>query len=305
MSTRNVNIAICIATYKRVDWLIELLNSLITQKLDTNIIIKIIIIDNDPEKSAESSVELFFSDKDINYVYDMQPEKNIALTRNKALFYAQESDYIALVDDDEWVTQEWLQNLLSTSQRFNADVVFGPAIPVLPETVPDWLIKGDFFSAGKRLITGSPQQHGASNNTLIHNSKFKSELKFAPEYGLTGGEDTELFHRLYLIGAKLVWCDEAVVYEHVTENRLNIIWLSKRSLRSGQINALIFYKNKTFVIALSQILKHISLLIATILIFPFALLFGKATWVRVLRKIMNNFGYLSMLMGNYAYQEYK
>jgi succinoglycan biosynthesis protein ExoM len=57
---------------------------------------------------------------------------------------------------------------------------------------------------------------------------------FDPAYGLTGGEDGDLLSRLVLAGAKIVWCDEAIVHEPVEKSRLNLKWLLRRSLRGGQ-----------------------------------------------------------------------
>jgi succinoglycan biosynthesis protein ExoM len=94
-----VSVDVCIATYKRLDLIRQLLESLAVQTIIDSLKLRIIIIDNDPEKSAKTTVDTFFSDKDIAYIYDVQPEKNISLTRNKALDYAT-ADYLAFIDDD-------------------------------------------------------------------------------------------------------------------------------------------------------------------------------------------------------------
>jgi succinoglycan biosynthesis protein ExoM len=57
---------------------------------------------------------------------------------------------------------------------------------------------------------------------------------FDPAYGLTGGEDGDLLSRLVLGGAKIVWCDEAIVHEPIERSRLSLKWLLRRSLRGGQ-----------------------------------------------------------------------
>jgi succinoglycan biosynthesis protein ExoM len=51
---------------------------------------------------------------------------------------------------------------------------------------------------------------------------------------LTGGEDGDLLARLAQNGARIVWCDEAVVHEPVEPSRLSLRWLVLRSLRGGQ-----------------------------------------------------------------------
>ena len=57
---------------------------------------------------------------------------------------------------------------------------------------------------------------------------------FDPAYGLTGGEDGDLLARLVNAGARIVWCDEALVTEPVEPSRMSLRWLLRRALRGGQ-----------------------------------------------------------------------
>jgi succinoglycan biosynthesis protein ExoM len=299
-----VSVDVCIATYKRLDLIRQLLESLAVQTIIDSLKLRIIIIDNDPEKSAKTTVDTFFSDKDIAYIYDVQPEKNISLTRNKALDYAT-ADYLAFIDDDEWASPDWLIHLLQTCQRYNADVIFGPVIPQFPEDTPDWIIKGGFFNR-KANKTGDIMTHGATSNTLIKSpEKFKNTLRFDPKYGLTGGEDTDLFTRLHINGAKLVWCSEALVYEVVPKQRMTINWLAKRAFRGGQNYAQVHLKNLSLSKRIIWFIRRFCYLALAIALFPLSLLLGKAKWVWALRKIMTNVGQLSMFVTDNAYQEYK
>lgn len=298
-----INIDICIATYKRTNWLSCLLESLLRQKLPGHFSLRIIVIDNDADRSAEDVVKVFFSGRDASYVYDVQAEKNIALTRNKALEYVT-GDYLVFIDDDEWASESWLSQLVNASKNYNADVVFGPVIPVFQENAPSWIIRGKFFE--RNNVSGTFLTHGPTNNTLVRNPKsFGNKLVFSKEYGVTGGSDTELFSRLHKAGAKLVWCDEAKVYEHVPENRATLRWLVMRALRGGQVYARIFHKDQTLLNSIVFVLKRFSYLLVTIILLPVSLFGGKVLTVWVLRKIFANFGQLSVLFVTKTYQEYK
>jgi len=298
------SVDICIATYKRPDLLRKLLKSLSEQTIINKIKVRIIIIDNDPEKSAENIVTGFFSDKKLTYIYDMQPQKNIALTRNKALEYSN-ADYLAFIDDDEWAADDWLNALLQAANEYEADVVFGLVVPQLPEDAPGWIREGGFFSS-VAIKTGELRQYGPSNNTLVRNStRNKPFLHFNPDYGLTGGEDTDLFYRLFLDGAKLISCQEAIVYETVAYDRMTISWLVKRSFGSGQVYARIFNNNQPFNKIIIFFIKRFAYLLLAFTAFLFSLLMGKARWVWALRKFVTNVGQLSMLFTNKPYQGYK
>jgi len=301
---QQLSVDVCIATYKRPNLLKKLLASLAQQTTIAAIKFRIIIIDNDAEKSAESIVHSFFADKKLAYIYDVQPQKNIALTRNKALEYAS-ADYVAFIDDDEWAANDWLATLLSTINQYDADVVFGIVVPQFPENAPKWVMNGTFFKPAE-IKTGEVRPYGASNNTLVKSSaKVKRVLRFDPEYGLTGGEDTELFSRLSLNGFKLISCKDAIVYEAVANDRMTVNWLVKRSLRGGQVYAKIFCTNQPLLKMIGFIFQRVAYLFAAGIAFLVSLPLGKAYWVSALCKVATNAGQLSMLFTKKPYQEYK
>lgn len=296
-------IDICIATYKRPQLLNKLLKSISTQINIEFSKLRVIIIDNDPEQTARKVVESFFADKNISYIYDVQPEKNIALTRNKALSYVT-ADYLAFIDDDEWAAENWLNELLLASQKYDADIVFGSVIPQFTKDAPAWLLETGFFDRNNK--TGTVMTHGATNNVLIRKAdKFKELLFFNPKFGLTGGEDHDLFCRMYSNNAKLIWCNEALVYEVIPPERTKIKWHLKRALRVGQNFAQSFLENQPWQVKFAHLIKRTSYLFVACIILPFAFFMGKARWVWVLCKISTNAGQLSMLFTDRRYQEYK
>ncbi|MEX1014906.1 MAG: hypothetical protein WDZ80_07160 [Candidatus Paceibacterota bacterium] len=73
-----------------------------------------------------------------------------------------------------------------------------------------------------------------TGNCLIKASLIKSiEGPFNPDFGLTGGEDSNLFGKLKSSGAKFVFCAEGIVYDYVPLERANINYLIKRRFRNG------------------------------------------------------------------------
>jgi len=304
MSENQIKVDVLIATYKRERLLGKLLESLGAQRLEDGVSLRIIVIDNDAKKTAKVTTETFFRGTSLPHIYDVQSEKNIALARNKALSYAS-ADYLAFIDDDEWAESDWLQKLLHAMKKYDADVVFGPVVPWFLENAPEWIRRGGFFTRQENK-TGDIKQDGATGNALIRNTdKLRGELMFKSLYGLTGGEDTELFSRLHRKGAKLVWCNEAKVYEEIAVERMNVKWLALRAMRGGQVFATITYKKLSLVGKGYWLLKRAGLLFLCCVIFPFALFLGREKWVWVLCKIMANGGQLGVLFSEKIYQEYK
>ncbi|WP_020648772.1 glycosyltransferase [Solimonas variicoloris] len=233
MSAGLPRISICIATYRRPQKLALLLQDLAAQTLPPT---QIVVVDNDAAQSARGIVEAARrAAPDIAVLYATQPEKNIALTRNLSIALA-DGDWLALVDDDERAPHDWLARLAEAADRYCADGVLGPVLPVLPAHAPDWIRRGRFYD-WTRLRSGSvvPPNRLRLGNALLSAAALRSVPgPFDPAYGLTGGEDGDLLARLALLDVRLVWCDEAGVQEPVDDSRLSLRWLLRRALRGGQ-----------------------------------------------------------------------
>lgn len=295
-------VEICIATYKRPALLRELLESLEEQQVEPDVEFRIIVVDNDKKCSARDVVDEFKNKVSTSVIYDVEPVQNIALVRNRALSHIG-GEYIAFIDDDETADEKWLQNLINSSIKYCADAVFGPVLPVFSKAPPRWILEGHFFDR-ERFPDGTKRTIGATNNTLISTKVFKkSGLMFNPEFGLTGGSDTDFFSRFYQYGAKLVWCDSGVVYEKVGIERMSTAWLVKRAFRGGQTYARIFVRSRPFGRKLMWCLQKVFYLSIWSMCLPFAWCYGRHLGVFVLQKIT---GQIGQLLGNtkYQYHEY-
>jgi len=224
--------SVCIATFKRPVLLKKLLNSLVDQILPEDVEIEILIVDNDAEKSAKSIYEQFLDTSQFQIHYYTQPIKNISLTRNMAVEKAT-GEYILFIDDDEVASQEWIANLLFTLKEFNADAVFGRVISYFIGAPPLWVTKCFLYNR-PAPPTGTEALSTRTGNCVVKSSLLK-EIRgpFNPEYGVTGGEDTQLFEKLRHKGAKFVNCYEAWTSEFVPPERTQIRWLLKRAFITG------------------------------------------------------------------------
>ena len=118
-----MNISLCIATYRRADRLQILLDDLVCQRRPPN---EVVVVDNDATGSARSVVERRRElGTPFPIHYDIQPVKNISLTRNRTVELAS-GDWIAFIDDDERAPAAWLAQLNDAANRYNADGVLGP-----------------------------------------------------------------------------------------------------------------------------------------------------------------------------------
>jgi|GEM_PF-1545923 len=224
---------VCIATRKRPKMLGALLDSLAAQRLP-GVDLRVIVVDNDADRSGESVVEERRA-SGLNLVYENEPERNIAAARNRS-FHASRTnaEFLATIDDDAVAPPDWLATMLAAARSYEADVVFGAVRRVLPpDTAPSIRHSGVFELYNPP--TGSTEWlvYNTANALLRRRVALGRPGPFREEYGLCGGEDTELFHSLSQQGARIIWCREAEVAETVLPERVRLGWILPRSFREG------------------------------------------------------------------------
>ncbi|HSG65481.1 MAG TPA: glycosyltransferase family 2 protein [Gammaproteobacteria bacterium] len=225
-------ISVCVCTYRRPEGLRDTLRSLGGLAKDTPAF-EIVVVDNDPDGSGERGLEAH-RDSEIPLSYFVEPEKNIARARNRAVAEAR-AELIALIDDDEIAAPNWLAELYRVMRDGDADAVFGPVVHRYVDPPPPWLLNQTFFDHPV-TSTGSemPRHLLRSGNVLFRKDRYRALTHgFDEDLGLSGGEDTDLFVRMRQAGARLVSAEDAIVYESVPKARMQIGWLVRRRYRMG------------------------------------------------------------------------
>lgn len=228
-----MKVSVCIATYQRTDRLEALLADLTRQDRLPD---EVTVVDNDAAGSARAVID---RRRDAGcpfpLVYEIQPERNIAQTRNRTVALAR-GDWLAFIDDDERAPPFWLRKLLQTAEAASADGVLAPVEPQVPASAPAWIRRGTFYG-GRHILTGTlvPNNMLRFGNVLLNGERLRAQPgPFDTSFGLSTGEDGELLLRLIDHGAKIVWCEEAVVWEPIERKRLSMRWLLQRALSGGQ-----------------------------------------------------------------------
>ena len=229
------HISVCICTFRRPHLLSGLLREVGCQETDASFTYSVTIVDNDVSQSSKEAVGEFQRVSFLRVTYDVEPEQNIALARNRALANS-EGDFIAFIDDDELPAIDWLSKLFQTCQTFQVDGVLGPVLPRFERRPPDWVKKGRFCDRPTHP-TGFQidWNEGRTGNLLIRREILDGmDPVFLPEFG-SGGEDRDFFRRLGKRGRRFVWCDEAPVYEWVPPIRWKRSFMVRRALLRGRM----------------------------------------------------------------------
>lgn len=229
-----MRITVCICTFRRPQRLAELLERLAHQRTGGEFELDVVVADNDAAGSAREAVDAVRLRVPYPIAYCVEPEQNIALARNAALTRAG-GDWVAFIDDDELPQDDWLLQALRTCVERQADGALGPVRPLFDAAPPRWLVRGGFCERPE-YPTGRPLhwRETRTGNVLMRRTVFESMPRpFEPLYG-QGGEDTDFFRRAIAAGARFVWCNEAVVHEHVPAPRCQRRYFLRRALLRGQ-----------------------------------------------------------------------
>lgn len=230
---------IAIATFRRPDQLEELLLSLgrwrdatggVVRLPDLTFRFDVLVVDNEP---AESTVipELRGTYPWVQFFHERRT--GIAAVRNRAFELASDRDFLVFIDDDEIPSPEWLESLVTTWNSTRPAAVAGRVVSEFRGDLDPWIEAGQFFRR-RSLPTGSTVDVAATNNLLIDLRQVRNfGLTFADDLGTSGGEDTLFTRTLSRNGARIVWCDEALVTDVVPVGRLTRKWVLDRAFSSG------------------------------------------------------------------------
>jgi len=300
------NISICIPTYKRPLMLSKLVLSILACNLNRSLIrdIYIIIIDNDIDKTAEK-IASELNDKTsapYKFYYYQFPLKGLANVRNELIrnAFLVNADFIVFIDDDEYVTNEWLNELVKTIISTEADAVRGPVLAKIDQKVS----KNISIWFKREKYADNSQIYSLTTGNLILNcaSLQRYNVWFDQRFNNSGSEDCYFGLQLIKKGATIYWADKAVTYEQIPNNRATLNWLIKRKYRVASTFTYILKLEKQYFKLLKKLVISIfylaSGIIGLIILFPF-----KERYWGIL-KMSEGVGAIAGLM-SIRYKEYK
>lgn len=206
----------------------------------------------------------------------------LSLARNVGIKNSH-SEFIAFIDDDAAADRDWLRNLVRNFDDPSVIGVGGRIVPVWPGKNPGWFPEELYWVVGcsyKGLpTTKSVIRNPIGCNMVFRRSVFEDVGCFSTSVGrignkLLGHDDTEFGMRATskLSGTKIVYDPEAVVYHKVSENRVSLKYVLKRSYAEGFSKAFISHDIKTNKSTLNTEKEYLRTLFLST---PYLLLQGK------------------------------
>jgi succinoglycan biosynthesis protein ExoM len=309
-SAQAPTIAICIASCRRPVGLGALLDSVGALVLppDRMGAVFAIVVDNDHGGSARPVVEAFRERSAFPVTYLVEPDRNIALARNRGVAEAlrRNADFVAFIDDDEVADPLWLDRLVDGQRRFGADAVVGRVEPVFPPDTPAYIVRGEFFQQ-PRYPTGTPLKLAQTNNVLVAASLLRAQDgPFDPAFGVSGGSDSLFFSGRERAGARYVFVDDAIVRERIPLTRTRTGWVLRRSFRVGNVAV---HVERTLPPSSRRVGERVAKAMlrmgyGAVTLLPLGLLRGRAGLVQGLWNVAYGAGCLAALAG-YRGMEYR
>ena len=291
------SVIICIPTFKRPKMLKRLLDAIALLKTQAQI--SVLVADNDAESHAGFDLCHTLTGYPWPLTAVIAQKRGIAQVRNTLIEHALKTDtqFIAMIDDDEWPDSQWIDQFLIAARSTNADILQGSILFGCGEAADG---HGDI-----RRPTGPVAMLQGAGNLLIRRAVLEEMPApwFDPQFALSGGEDRDFFIRLEQAGKRFAWSDEARAYGDIPETRANLEWLLRRAYSVGNSDMLVLLKHHPSPLRLAiESLK----IMASLLLSPLAAVILAASPNRraiPLQKLFRAAGKLSAMAGT-RYNEY-
>ena len=227
---RSQKLIIGLCTHNRPKELAECLASIALLHIPEGFELHCVVVENGP--TAENAHVTKAANLPFRITHKLESRMGVVHARNRLFDIAEHenADWLAMVDDDETVDENWLTEFVSAMNSF-PDVRFfcGPYVILPSNSLSAWRRPP---GTDKRPL-GSPTPFAKTGNFLIHKRLFDTSLggfRFDTVFNHSGGEDYDISRRIIASGEKLIFVPTAKVYEPMADERsgfwygLNRVW---------------------------------------------------------------------------------
>jgi glycosyltransferase involved in cell wall biosynthesis len=271
-----ISVAIC--TYNREKYLPQLFESISAQTLPSNDFEILLIDNNSPGNTFELFQEFMALNPRFNGHYFLEKNQGLSFARNRAITEAK-SQLITFLDDDAFIDKSYLANCIQTfSQNPKLKAVGGKILLHYESIIPAWENKFLNSLLGYFNLGDSPFKFSKKNYPRGSNMTFKTEVfhivgPFNTSLGRTdksmiGGEEKEMFDRIYKANLEVLYDPEIIVYHCVPVERTTSAFIRRQAIGAGMSERVRTMGMGGFA-HLRRIAKEIFLWVASFLLWVF------------------------------------
>lgn len=236
-------VVVTLPTFRRPAHLLRTLESLKAQVTGRRF--AVIVVENEAEEREGAKVAApLFEAGDYEGLVIVETQRGNCNAYNAAwltaLGYFPAMKRIMVIDDDELADPAWVENMVAAAERYEADLVGAPQIPVFERAGAEQWATHPVFSPPYDRSGPVPIIYSSGNLLVARAVLEATAFPFLdPMFNFTGGGDSDFISRSEAKGFRIAWCAEAPVRETVPARRLEGDWIRARGLRNGMISTMI------------------------------------------------------------------
>jgi GT2 family glycosyltransferase len=264
-----IEIAVVMPTFKRPEHAALTLRSLAAQSIERPF--AVVIVENDAAgREGAAAAGLSLSQGALQGMVVVEPRQGNCNAYNAgfgaALGAFPRLTHVAIIDDDEIASPDWLKRMYEAAEQSGADIVGGPQVPQFEDAdgARQYALHPVFRPA--HAETGDARLITSTGNCLIGAFVLRHMRPHLLDerFNFLGGGDTDFFTRCRAQGFTFHWRQDAAVYETIPRRRTERSWITARSLRNGIISAIVQRRQSPGVVGRMKVIaKSLALLAAS------------------------------------------
>ena len=239
-----LRLSLIVATYNRSASLIRALESVAQQNAPASEWECVVINNNSTDDTQERFAEFAAAHPDLNMRMVTELRQGLSFARNRGIRES-EAEYIAIIDDDERISPDFITSYISLFDSTpDAVAAGGPIVAEYPSGRPRWMSHFTERPVANTMYFGDKVREfpegripGGGNMALRRSAVrrygvFDTSLGYVGD-SLIGGEESDLFERLRIAEAKYYYVPTAVMYHIIPPEKLTQKYLSRLSYNIG------------------------------------------------------------------------
>lgn len=239
-----IELSVAICTYNREKYLPKLFVSIVEQSLSTDKFEVLIVDNNSTDSTADLCADFHMMHPYVHYTYVREENQGLSFARNRAIQEAS-GPIIVFLDDDAYPDPDYFEGLLKVFHTQPDAVAVGGKILLDYESViPNWENKYlnslmGFYDPGNTPYFYQTNDYPRGSNMAFRSQIFNAVGGFDTKLGRTGrnligGEEKDMFYRIYRNKKHRVYYDPSlVVYHSVPPERTTKDFIQRQAYQTG------------------------------------------------------------------------
>ena len=236
-------VSVIVATYNRCDFLEDCIKSYNDQDCDKSLFEVLIINNNSTDATESVSKALIEKYPEVDVRYMVETDQGLSYGRNRGIKEAKYG-FIHFFDDDAVATPNYISTIIDTFERYpKAKAAGGKILLNYFEGRPNWAsvyMESIFglFDIGDIEMEFPRKNYPRGSNMTMKRELFEAVGEFDVSLGrkgkiMLGGEEKEMFQRVYESGASVIYNPLTVCYHAVPEPRTRFEFIKNQVFGIG------------------------------------------------------------------------